>query len=156
MGKDSLKMAREIINPRWGNTEKTQVIAKFRYDDGRELIASITNIDGQAPNPDWVEVMETFGEAEIDRITAEDLEGHVLRKQQRLEQRQLNIERMQKEALFNVKAEAFDMDVVKNSTNRDIKNKIRRASTITEVYTYTALLHMLEDQAANQQANTSS
>lgn len=138
-------MAREIINPRWGNQEKTQIIAKFRYDDGRELIASITNVDEANPNPDWVEAMEKFGVEEIDRITAEDLQGHIQRKQQRLEQRQLNLERMQKEALFNAKAEAFDLEVVKNSTNRELKNKIRRAATITEVQVYTAMLHMLED-----------
>lgn len=148
MDKDCLKMAREIINPRWGNQEKTQIIAKFRYDDGRELIASISNPSEEAPNPDWVEIMEKFGAAEIDRITEEDLQGHIQRKQAKIEQRQLNIERVQKEVLFNAKAEAFDLDIVRNSTNRDLKNKIRRASSITEVYVYTALLHMIEDPIA--------
>ena len=59
------------------------------------------------------------------------------------------MERAQKEILFNAKAEAFDMDVVKNSTNREIKNKIRRASSIMEVSVYTAMLHMLEDPIVN-------
>lgn len=141
-------MARQIINPRWANDKKTHILATFRYDDGREMAASITNV-GDIQNPDWKEIIETFGTEYLDKAADDALADHMRRKQERAEQQKINIERAAKEALFNVKAEAFDMDIVKNSKNRDIKNKIRRASTMTEVYTYTALLHMLEDPLAN-------
>lgn len=142
-------MAREIINPRWGNEEKTHIIAGFKYDDGRVLNASITNTGDAAGNPDWEEIINTFGVAGLDANTAKALEDHTARKQQRQEQQLIDADRKKKEALFNAKAEAFDLDLVKNSKNRDVKNKIRRAHSITEVLVYTAMLHMMEDPLAN-------
>ena len=61
-------MARQIIDPRWGNSEKTHIIAKFVYDDGRQVVASITNVEGEAPNPDWAEIMENFTIEQIERF----------------------------------------------------------------------------------------
>ena len=141
-------MAREIVNPRWGNTEKTQIIAGFKYDDGRILTASITNSGDAAQNPDWKEIMQTFGADVLDQNTQKSLDDHNTRKTRSLEQRQQDADRYKKEALFNAKAEAFDIDLVKNSKNRSVKNKIRRAATITEVLVYTAMLHILEDPLA--------
>ena len=151
MGKDGL-MARQIINPRWGNEQKTQILATFKYDDGRELIASITNV-ADTMNPDWKEIMDTYGEEVLDQNTGDALENHMKRKAERAERAKIDQDRAQKESLFNLKAEAFDMDVVKNSKNRDVKNKIRRASTPTEVLVYTAMLHMMEDPLANSAAS---
>lgn len=138
-------MVRKIVNPRWGNKEKTHIIAGFRYDDGREVVASITNVPGTFPNPDWTEVMETFGEKVVDKNTEVATAGHLQRKQSASERHAIEMERHAREALFNVKAEIFDMDVVKNSTNRAVKNKIRRATTINEAQIYAAVLHMMED-----------
>jgi len=143
-------MAREILNPRWGNEEKTQIIAKFRYDDGRVLNASITIPEGDGgTNPDWDEVITTFGSEYLDKETADQLAKHLAKKAEMSDQRKINLERQQKEMLFNAKAEAFDMPVVKNSKNREIKNKIRRASSMMEITVYTTMLHMLEDPIAN-------
>lgn len=141
-------MARQIINPRWGNEDKTQILATFKYDDGREMVASITNV-ADTMNPDWKEIMDTFGVELLDQNAGDALESHMKRKAERAERNKIDEERAQKEALFNLKAEAFDMEIVKNSKNRDVKNKIRRAATPTEVLVYTALLHMLEDPLAN-------
>jgi hypothetical protein len=140
-------MARKIINPRWGNEEKTVILATFKYDDGRELIASISNVDDMM-NPDWKEIMDTFGVDMLDQNTGDALESHMKRKAERAERAKIDQDRAIKESLFNLKAEAFDMEIVKNSKNRDVKNKIRRAATPTEVLVYTALLHMLEDPLA--------
>ena len=142
-------MVRQIINPRWANEEKTHIIAGLRYEDGKEVVASITNVDGAAPNPDWQEIMDNFGVEGVDKNSEEALASHMQRKQSAAERRAIEIERAQKEALFNAKAEAFDMDVVKNSTNRDLKNLIRRANTIMEVTVYTALLHLMENPIVN-------
>lgn len=142
-------MARKILNPRWANEQKTMILATFKYDDGREMVASISNV-ADTLNPDWKEIMETFGEETLDKNTGDALESHMKRKLERAERAKIDEERAQKEALFNLKAEAFDMELVKNSKNRDVKNKIRRAATSTEVLVYTALLHMLEDPLAKQ------
>lgn len=144
-------MTRQIINPRWGNDEKTHIIATFKYDDGKEFIASITNEPGAPPNPDWNEIIETFGNDKIEENTSASMKRHVSRRQADQERRAIDQERMEREALFNVKAEIFDMDVVKNSQNREIKNKIRRATTIVEAQIYAAVLHVLEDPIVKKQ-----
>ena len=141
-------MPRQIINPRWGNAQKTQILATFKYDDGRELAASITNV-GDTINPDWQEIMDRFGVEQLDQNANDALASHLKRKSERFEQQQLDRQRAEKEALFNIKADAFDMEVVKSSTNRELKNKIRRATTPLEVYVYTTLLHMKEDPLVN-------
>jgi hypothetical protein len=148
MDEDSLIMSREILTPRWGSAEKINIIAKFRYDDGRMQTASISIPEGGS-NPDWDEIIETFGTEYLDSELEKDLANHIRRKEEIASRRQIDMERAQKEVLFNAKAEAFDMDIVKNSTNREIKNKIRRATSITEVQVYTAMLHMMEDPIAN-------
>ena len=153
MDEDSLIMSREILTPRWGNAEKTNIIAKFRYEDGRMLTASISVPEGGS-NPDWDEIMEKFGAEYLNAEFEKDIANHNRRKEEAASRRQIDMERAQKETLFNAKAEAFDMDVVKNSTNREIKNKIRRATSIMEVQVYTAMLHMMEDPIANPTANT--
>jgi hypothetical protein len=142
-------MAREIINPRWGNEEKTHIVAGFKYDNGTIINASITNSGDAEGNPDWAEIMQKFGVEGVDKNSESALEDHQSRKQQRQEQMIIDVDRRKKEALFNAKAEAFDIDLVKNSKNRDVKNKIRRASSITEVLVYTSMLHMMEDPLAN-------
>jgi hypothetical protein len=101
--------------------------------------------------------MTTFGTDYLDKEAADQLAKHIAKKTEVEEQRKISFERQQKEALFNTKAEAFDMPTVKNSKNREAKNKIRRASTIMEVMVYTAMLHMLDANTVveNVSANTS-
>jgi hypothetical protein len=144
-------MEREIISPRWGSESKTSIICKFRYSDGRVLNASISVPEG-GTNPDWDEIMEKFGVEYLDNEAIRQLDDHNKRKATAINQRQIDMERQQKEILFNAKAEAFDMEVVKNSTNREVKNKIRRATSIMEVHVYTAMLHIMEDPIANPPA----
>ena len=141
-------MAREILTPRWGNNSKSVIVAKLRYDDGRTIEATISVPEG-GTNPDWDEIIQKFGTNYLDEQTQVFLTKEKQKRTQIENQRKLDIERMQKEALFNAKAEAFDIDLIKSSSNREIKNKIRRAKNITEVQIYAALLHMLEDPLAN-------
>lgn len=146
-------MTRQILNPRWGNDTKTHIIATFRYDDGKEFIASITNEPNALPNPDWAEIIEKYGVEQIDSNTDKSLKRHMARRQAEQENRAIENERREREALFNVKAEIFDMEVVKNSQNREVKNKIRRATTITEAQVYAAVLHILEDPIVQKQVS---
>ena len=141
-------MAREILTPRWGNDSKTLIITRFRYDDGHTAEASIS-VPAGGTNADWDEIIEKFGKNYLDEQAQIYLKKDKEKRLQIENQRKLDFERMQKEQLFNAKAEAFDIDLVKNSTNREVKNKIRRAKNIMEVQIYAALLHMLEDPLAN-------
>lgn len=145
-------MTREIMNPRWGNDSKSIILAEFVYDDGRKLKASISIPEG-GTNPDWDEIMEKYGVDYLEKKAEERLKEEEKKRAQKEEERKIFLERQAKEILFNAKAEAFDLDVIKNSTNRELKNKIRRATSIMEVTVYTTMLHMLEDPIINS-ANT--
>jgi hypothetical protein len=54
-------------------------------------------------------------------------------------------EKALQEELFAVKLKAFELDVVKGTTNRALKSQIRRAKSVFEVYAYTAAL-ILDNQ----------
>ena len=135
---------REILDPRWANDERNQIICKFKLEDGNIVQAAISVPEGGI-NPDWNEVMEKFGEEILEENYQKDLAEHYKRKEAQEEQRKQEIERAIKEALFNAKAEAFEIQLVKDSKNKKIKNKIRKASTIIEVTAYTAALVLKED-----------
>lgn len=133
---------RIIKNPWWGNTEKTIVRCQFYMGNGEVLEASVS--DTKEGNPDWHEIMETFGVEEIDRRT-QDLERAHLEQHQKRKQAQADlVAREMGDALFGAKLEAFEMDLIKNSKNRELKSKIRKAKTIMEVTVYASTLVMKE------------
>lgn len=137
-------MKRKILQPRWANEDRNQIIAKFEFEDGNVVTAAISVPEGGS-NPDWDEIMQDFGPDVLEENFQKDLEEHYKRKEAQEEQRKQEIERAMKEALFNAKAEAFEIKLVKESTNKKIKNKIRKAASIMEVTAYTAALVIKED-----------
>ena len=54
---------------------------------------------------------------------------------------------MQQEQLFAAKLDAFEIDLIKGSKNRELKSKIRKAKNIMEVTAYTVIL--LQQEEAN-------
>lgn len=137
-------ITREIIDPRWANEERNQIICKFKLEDGNVVQAAVSIPEGGS-NPDWDEIMKEFGPDVLEANMQKDLEEHYKRKEAMEEQRKQEIERAMKEALFNAKAEAFEIQLVKDSKNKKIKNKIRKAATIMEVSAYTSALILKED-----------
>lgn len=131
-------MARTIVNPRWLNEEKTQILCEFHYDDGRIMTASVTQTE--EGNPDWDAIMEEFGVAKVDTNTAADLEAHEARKLEAIEYRTQEAELAKKEALFTAKSEAFDIELIRNSTNTTLKTALRRATNMIEVQAYATII----------------
>ena len=48
--------------------------------------------------------------------------------------------RNRQEVLFNMKLEAFEVEEIKNSTNRDLKKRLRKAKSVIEVQAFATLL----------------
>lgn len=135
-------MKREIKFPYWSRDDKTQIVCQFHYEDGTILEASVT--DTEDGNPDWKEIHETFTEEEIDTITNR-------MKEERIEERELNAkeeeerkERLRTDALFGMKLEAFEIPEVRNSKNKKLKAKIRKAQNPIEIQAYATILLMEE------------
>ena len=133
---------RIIKNPWWGNPEKTIVRCQFFMENGEILEASVS--DTEEGNPDWHEIMGTFGIEEIDKRTQAFLDQHEEDHKRKKEWEKDQVEKGRSDALFPAKLEAFEMDLIKNSKNRELKSMIRKAKSIMEVTTYTSVLVMKE------------
>tara|TARA_B100000902_G_C26583496_1_gene562340 strand:- start:81 stop:497 length:417 start_codon:yes stop_codon:yes gene_type:complete len=137
-------MKRTIKNPYWGNDEKTQVMCEFHYENGPIQTAAVTQT--KKGNPDWEEIFNNFTPEQIDKLTesalAEVREEHEKRKQQEKDE----IERMKVDTLFQAKLDTFEIDIIKNSKNRKLKSRIRKAKTLIEVTAFASALISLEHE----------
>lgn len=135
-------LPRKIENPYWGNHEKTQVICEFNYEGGPVVTAAVS--DTNDGNPDWKEIFTIWTPEELDDLTkkvvAEEDDSRIKQREAQLD----DLERMKSDGLFAAKLEAFEIDVIKNSQNRNLKSKIRKAKNLIEVTSYAAALIALE------------
>ena len=138
-----------LDNAFWETEEKNQLncILELIDDDGREtrqvMKLNRTDRDGKA-NPLFDEVVEAVGEASIDKETVARVER---KKAEHDEEKQREIEHQKArklEKLFNYKLEAFEVEEIKNSKNRKLKAKLRRAKSKIEVDLYSIMI--LQDQ----------
>ena len=137
-------MKRTIKNPYWGNNEKTQVMCEFHFENGPIQTAAVTQT--KEGNPDWEEIFDNFTPEQIDKLTknvlAEAREEHEKRKQLQRD----DVERMKVDALFQAKLDTFEIDIIKNSKNRQLKSRIRKAKTLIEVTAFASALIALEHE----------
>lgn len=136
---------RTIENPYWANKEKQHVIAEFVYPDtGKRVTASIMN-DGT--NRDFDELMKKYSVEQIDANTKKRVDDRNEHIKHNIERQKVDRTRMQQEQLFAAKLDAFEIDSIKASKNRELKSKIRKAKNIMEVTAYTVML--LQQEEAN-------
>ena len=137
-------MKRTIKNPYWGNDQKTQVMCEFHYENGPIQTAAVTQT--KEGNPDWKEIFDNFTPEQIDELTetalVEAREEHEKRKQMERD----DFERMKVDALFQAKLDTFEIDIIKNSKNRELKSRIRKAKTLLEVTAFASALITLEHE----------
>ena len=133
-------MKREIKFPYWSRDDRTQVVCQFHYEDGTVLEASV--MDTEEGNPDWKEIMETFTIEEIDETTNRMKEEAAEQQEKQRKEDEERKERMKTDALFAMKLEAFEIPLVRESKNRELKAKIRKSQNVVEVNAYTTILLM--------------
>lgn len=138
-------MSNKWLNPFWENYQKDRITAKLSisHDDGKETLSTATvakfDRDGKI-NPDFEEIIAQNGIEAINKNTLQRQERH---KQRREEARRSDKEREQAkklESLFNAKLEVFEIDAVKNSKNRKLKAKIRKAKSQYEMMAFLSIL----------------
>lgn len=144
-------------NAFWETDEKKQLncILEMEDDINRQtrqvMLLSRHNKDG-TENELFNEVIEARGEEEIDRNTEE---RKVRKKAEKEEDKQRETEhaRARKlEKLFNYKLEVFETEEIKNSKNRKLKSKLRRAKSEVEVNLYAIMLMQYELDLKEQEA----
>ena len=137
-------MKRIMLDPYWGNQEKTQVICKFKFANGLVQTASVMkSVQG---NSDWKELFDVYTIEQIDKNTEEELKKDNLRRQKTREAEKEQVERVKADELFALKLEAFEIEEVKKSKNRELKSKIRKAKSLFEVTAYTVALMLKENE----------
>jgi hypothetical protein len=137
---------REILDPYWASNLKNQVVCLFKYDDGKILTASV--MQTAEGNPDWIEIFEKFTIEEIDANTAKKRQMHESNRAKRQMDQQRNVEMQKREALFMAKSDAFDIELVRTSTNIALKSMLRKATNPMEV---TVLASMIALENYNKQ-----
>jgi hypothetical protein len=132
--------------PVWGDNQKTHILVniKTKMDDGQIMIQSAA-ITRDNNNPDWAAIIEEHGEKGVEANTKNMLkdqkENIVKHTAKQKEEQVFKKERTAQERLFDSKLAIFEIEDIKNSKNRKIKSKIRKAPTEIEAMAYaTALL----------------
>ena len=136
-------MNKKIIDPYWGNDDKTQVICTFEYEDGTSLTASVMNTPiGEDNNPDWDQIFKEHKKKDVNAITKAKLKIKDTIDDNIIVDTKANKEKRKNEDIFQAKIEAFQIEAVKVSKDRDLKSNIRKAKTFIEVAAYTAIIIM--------------
>lgn len=141
-------MKRTIKNPHWINNARTILSAEFHYDDGRVMTAVINS--NESNNPDYQEIRTKFTDAELEQNTANNIRKVQGERDRQKAQEEAQKERERQEKLFQVKLAAFEVDQVKNTSNKTLKSALRRAKSEFEVYAMAAAIIL--DATQNQQA----
>jgi phosphomevalonate kinase len=92
------------------------------------------------PNELFNEVLASVGEEQIDKETVDRVDR---KKAEHEEEKQRDLEHQKArklEKLFNYKLEAFEVEEIKNSRNRKLKSKLRRAKSRIEVDLYSIMI----------------
>lgn len=133
-----MSFKRWMDNAFWENDDKSQLncILEMEDDVGRMtrqvMLLNRTDKEGN-PNPDFDEVVDALGEDTINKETDERVERKKAEKEEHVQRDKEHAKARKLEKLFNYKLEAFEVEEIKNSTNRKLKAKLRRAKSRIEV-----------------------
>ena len=144
-------------NAYWENytQDKAKCILVITDADGVSISQQLT-LSKFAPdgseNADFKEMVASVGS---DKITENTTKRTTQKAEQRQKQEQEKIERERAKALhrlFEAKIQAFEIDTIKNSTNRVLKSKLRKARNLIEVNVYSMMIIM--DDMNNAESGT--
>jgi len=129
----------------WENYQKDRItgILVLNHDNGKKTTQQLTVYkfaeDGSV-NPDFQEIVDQLGEEKLDDNTtkraqtkAKEAKARYLRDQHEKKQKQLA-------ELFDAKLQAFEIDEIKNSKNRDLKSRLRKSRNILEMQIYAQMI----------------
>jgi|TARA_Y100000389_G_scaffold52379_1_gene48171 hypothetical protein len=140
-------MKKEWKHPFWENAAKDRMTVRLNitHDDGTfsTTVAKVSKYDGEGNiSSDYEEVLEQNSMEEVDRFTEERLERHRQEREANIKKQQEKNESKRLEDLFNAKLQTFEIPQIKESTNRSLKSKIRKAKNTIEMQAYATILLM--------------
>ena len=129
-------------DPIWQDKDNRHIVCRILQPDNVYSVAHVIagqESDGKT-NRDYDALMESFGEEEIDRLTDEHKVEQRRKREIEAERNLAKQARKKQEVLFNMKLEAFEIEEIKTSTNRELKKRLRKSKTIVEVQAFATLL----------------
>jgi septum formation inhibitor MinC len=140
-------MKKEWKNPFWETAAKDRLTVRLNitHDDGSfsTSVARVSKFDENGNiTSDYNELMEQNSLEAIDKFTNDRLERHRQEREARVKKQQERNEAKRLEELFNAKLATFEIPEVKQSTNRKMKAKIRKAKNQVEMQAYATILLM--------------
>lgn len=149
---------RWMDNAFWETEEKEQLNCILEMEDDVErqtrqvMLLSRKNKDG-TENELFNEVIDALGVESVDRNT-EERKTRKLAEREEGKQRDVEHARARKlEDLFNYKLEVFETEEIKNSKNRKLKSKLRRAKSKVEVNLYAIMLLQSELEPKEEESS---
>lgn len=140
-----MRKVRYLDNAFWEDNEKTQLkcIRMTTLDSGDErkdiLSVSKFNKDG-SENQEFKEIVNFLSLEAIDRSHKERVERKAKEAEEEriVEEQKADGKRLEK--LFGLKLKAFELESVKNTENRKLRTRLRRAQNEIEVNAIVALI----------------
>ena len=142
-------------NPRWmDKTERRvwcEILVGKKY---HPCNINVGNVEEGLVNKDFDAIMEEFGPEVLDE-NLKLYEEHVDEQRQKEDEaREVRINRVKQETLFEMKLEAFESDLIKNSKDKELKKMIRKAKTLIEVQAFSTILIHKELELQNVGSDT--
>jgi len=143
-------MKRTIVNPHWINNARTILTADFHYEDGRVLTATMS--ETETTNPDLIEIRQKFTDEQLEQNTKNKIRQLGDKRAKESDMKEAQALRKIQEELFAAKLKIFEVEAVKNSTNRPLKSKIRKSKSDIEAMAWAValLLEELKNETTEQ------
>lgn len=121
----------KFIEPKWlVPEEKNQIDVKIIDDNGNRQRLIIPRDEN---NTDYKSLLLQYTVEQIQKNTDESVRIFRESKSRDNQREKEHAERRANEELFLAKLEAFEIEEIKNSTNRELKRKIRKSKNKTEI-----------------------
>jgi hypothetical protein len=140
-------MKKEWKHPFWETAAKDRLTARLNitHDDGSftTTVARVSKFDDNGRvSSDWEEVLQQNDIKDINKFTEDRLERHRQKREAGIKRQEERNEAKRLEDLFNYKLQTFEIPDIKNSENRKLKAKIRKAKNFIEMNAYATILLM--------------
>ena len=152
-------MKKEWKHPFWDTAAKDRITVRLNitHDDGSfsTTVARVSKYDENGNiTSDYDEVLAENGIEAIDKFTDERLERHKQTREANVQKEKEKHESKRLEELFNYKLQTFEIPDIKESTNRALKAKIRKARNVVEMNAYATILLMeLHNEKSSEGTN---
>ena len=140
-------MKKEWKHPFWETAAKDRITCRLNIThDDDSFSTSVAHVSKYDENgnisKDFEEILEQNTLEQIDKFTADRLERHKQEREAKVNREKERQEAKRLEDLFNTKLQTFEIEEIKQSTNRKLKSKIRKAKNIIEMNAYATMLLM--------------